>query len=85
MPTLILNLPNELFIVKSYDDDSILDIFITDNAFKCKEIFADLDSRYCGNDSDDDLHPLNSGIFEETCKKQGVNVERANSFCSYGF
>lgn len=77
---------NELFIVRDYDNPKrILGVYLTDDSKKCEKIFSDLDTRYCGSNNDDDLHPLESGIFEKMCKEQGVKVELIDTMTQYDF
>ena len=75
----------ELFIIRDYETGEIIDIYLTDNATKCEDIFSKLERKYIDKYYDEDLHPLNSGIFEETCKKKGVKIELANRVVSYDF
>lgn len=75
---------DELFVVYADDTGEPLEYFITNNASKCEDVFSKLEKNYL-EDYEDDLHPLNTNIFEETMAKKGVAVKRISVFKHYYF
>ena len=69
---------DELFYIRDYEDETILEVYITDNATKCYEIMQDIDSN-------DDLYEDLISRFEEECEKAKVNIIQVNRFQSYSY
>lgn len=78
---------DELFVVYADDTGEPLEIFITNSAKICKEVFAELDKAYMEADENerDKLHPLNTGIFENTLMYKGVIARRVETLHRYYF
>lgn len=68
----------ELFVVKNYDDGSVMLTYLTDNAEKCYQLLNLIDSLDCDEVDENGLRIKDDwqSYFEEQCKKQNIYIKR---------
>ena len=65
----------ELFFIRDYDDETILEIYITNNSARCYEILQNIDM------NKDNEYYLSR--FEKECEKEGIKFSRVERFTTY--